>query len=250
MNGSRQHAAGSRQSGPRMASAIAVGALSVGMFLLLNAVGCSERSSPAASKAVVMTSTNDVAAATHDQAAKANDRPAATVATDPKTDPQPVAVVEPVSAEAKSEPKAQPESQPQPAKQPESPPVDAKKPTRDISFDTIKFDMKKEDPFEQKMLTPTVKKLVNNKIRIRGYILPSFQQAGITQFVLVRDNLECCFGPGAALYDCVVVQMNEGKSTDFTTRPIAVEGVFSLDELRDADGKCLAIYHLQGDKVQ
>jgi hypothetical protein len=48
----------------------------------------------------------------------------------------------------------------------------------------------------------------------------------------------------------VVVHMNEGKSTDFTTRPIAVEGVFSLDELRDADGKCLAIYHLQGDKVQ
>src|SRR5262249_45660529 len=70
---------------------------------------------------------------------------------------------------------------------------------RDITFDTIKFDMKKEDPFERKMLTPAIEKLANNKVRIRGYILPSFQQSGLTQFVLVRDNMQCCFGPGAAL---------------------------------------------------
>jgi hypothetical protein len=72
----------------------------------------------------------------------------------------------------------------------------------------------------------------------------------LKQFVLVRDNLECCFGPGAALYDCVVVNMVEGQSAEFTTRPIAVEGVFSIDELRDPEGKCLAIYHLQGEKVR
>ena len=43
--------------------------------------------------------------------------------------------------------------------------------------------------------------LEKQAVRIRGYILPSFQQAGLTQFVLVRDNQECCFGPGAALHD-------------------------------------------------
>ena len=50
------------------------------------------------------------------------------------------------------------------------------------------------------MLTPAVKKLTGKPIRIRGYILPSFQQAGIKQFVLVRDNMQCCFGPGQAAY--------------------------------------------------
>ena len=110
--------------------------------------------------------------------------------------------------------------------------------------------MKKEEPFERKMITPTIEKLTNTKIRLRGYILPSFQQSGLTQFVLVRDNMQCCFGPGAALFDCIVVKMEDGKSTDFTTRPVAVEGVFSIDELRGPGDKCLAIYHLQAEKVQ
>ncbi len=126
----------------------------------------------------------------------------------------------------------------------------AKQPLRDISFDTIKFEMQKDDPFARSMITPAIEKLDGAKIRIRGYILPSFQQTGLKQFVLVRDNMQCCFGPGAALYDCIVVKMDEGKATDFTTRPVAVDGVFSIDELHGPDGKCLAIYHLQGQKVQ
>ena len=121
---------------------------------------------------------------------------------------------------------------------------------RDISFDTIKFDMQKDEPFQRKMITPAIENIGNSKIRIRGYILPSFQQSGLVQFVLVRDNMQCCFGPGAALYDCIVVQMNEGKSTNFTIQPVAVEGTFSIQEVKGPDGKCLAIYHMQADKVQ
>jgi hypothetical protein len=129
-------------------------------------------------------------------------------------------------------------------------PEAAKKPTRDISFDTIKFDMQKDEPFKRSMITPAIEKLEQAKIRIRGYILPSFQQSGLTQFVLVRDNMQCCFGPGAALFDCIVVEMESGRTTEFTTQPVAVEGVFSINELRNPEGKCLAIYHLQAQKVQ
>ncbi len=121
---------------------------------------------------------------------------------------------------------------------------------RDISFDAIKFDMQKDEPFRRALITPAIEKIDNSKIRIRGYILPSFQQAGLSQFVLVRDNMQCCFGPGAALYDCIVVQMNEGRTTDFTTQPVAVEGVFSIQEIAGPEGKCLAIYHMQADKVR
>ena len=67
---------------------------------------------------------------------------------------------------------------------------------RDITFDDIKFDMEKGGEFKRSMLTPPITRLDGKPIRIRGYILPSYQQSGITQFVLVRDNLECCFGPG------------------------------------------------------
>ncbi len=120
----------------------------------------------------------------------------------------------------------------------------------DITFDTIKFPMEKTERFRSEMLTPAIRALDGKRIRIRGYILPSFQQTGITQFVLVRDNMQCCFGPGAALYDCIVVEMTPGKSTEFKVQPVTVEGAFSVSELLDPDGKCLAIYHLTGESVR
>ena len=118
--------------------------------------------------------------------------------------------------------------------------------SQDLTFDDIKFEMKKGAPFKRSMLTDKIEDLDGKDIKIRGYILPSFQQKGIKQFVLVRDNMECCFGPGAALYDCILVEMAPGKSTSFTVRPIAVEGKFSIKEFKGPDGKHLAIYRMEG----
>ena len=119
-----------------------------------------------------------------------------------------------------------------------------------ISFDDIKFEIKKRAPFKRSLLTKEIVALEDQLIKIRGYILPSFQQKGITRFVLVRDNMECCFGPGAALYDCIVVDMESGKSASFTVRPITVEGVFTVREYKGPDGKHLAIYHLKSRSAQ
>jgi hypothetical protein len=121
---------------------------------------------------------------------------------------------------------------------------------REITFDDIKLEMEKGAPFARELLPERVKALVGTPIRIRGYILPSFQQTGLTQFVLVRDNQECCFGPGAALHDCIVVRMRPGKTADFSIRPVAVAGTFTIDELRAPDGSHLAIYALAGDEVK
>lgn len=122
-------------------------------------------------------------------------------------------------------------------------------PVREITFDDIKLDMEKGSPFTRDLLPKRVTALEQERVRIRGYILPSFQQSGLTQFVLVRDNQECCFGPGAALHDCVVVRMLPGRSTDFSIRPVAVAGRFRVEELRGPDGKHLAIYALDGEAV-
>lgn len=121
---------------------------------------------------------------------------------------------------------------------------------RDISFDDVKLDMQKGDPFTRDLLPARVTGLENTRVRIRGFILPSFQQTGLTQFVLVRDNMECCFGPGAALHDCVVVRMVPGRSAAFSIRPVAVTGTFRIDELRGPDGRHLAIYALDGERVE
>jgi len=155
----------------------------------------------------------------------------------------------PAAAKASDKPTQPEASKPARTKQKPRPTTASPDELSEISFDTIKFDMDKEERFERSMLTEQIEALVGRRVRIRGYIFPTSQQTGLTEFVLVRDNMECCFGPGAALYDCVFVEMNEGKSTDFSVRPVAVEGTFTVNELIGPDGKHLAIYHLAGEKV-
>jgi hypothetical protein len=122
---------------------------------------------------------------------------------------------------------------------------------KEITFDEVKLELKKGDPYSSSLLTDKVKAIEGKPIRIRGYILPSFKQEGITQFVLVRDNMECCFGPGALLHDCILVEMLAPATATFTVRPVSVEGTFSIREVKDpTSGKHLAIYHLDGKEVK
>ncbi|WP_197524773.1 DUF3299 domain-containing protein [Botrimarina hoheduenensis] len=119
----------------------------------------------------------------------------------------------------------------------------------DKTFDSLKFEIEPGDPFEPAMLTEPINALFGKRIRLRGYILPTARKR-LQQFVLVRDNQECCFGPGAALYDCVLVDMQPGRFAMFSVRPISVEGTLSLQEVIGPDGAHLAIYHLEGELVK
>jgi hypothetical protein len=211
---------------------VACGLLLIAVSALVFEAGCGESSSPAATTTAAATQPEKSTSATANPIDPGNAKiDSAPVATAPPT------AITTSSAEAGVSPAGSPTS-------------GSNGPARDISFDTIKFNMQKDETFQRSMITPAIEQIGNTKIRIRGYILPSFQQTGLQQFVLVRDNMQCCFGPGAALYDCVVVQMNDGHTADFTTRPVAVEGVFSIQEIANPEGKCLAIYHLQANQVQ
>lgn len=118
----------------------------------------------------------------------------------------------------------------------------------DKTFDDLRFEMPPGVEFRRSMLTREIEAMAGQRIRIRGFILPTAQKSGITTFVLVRDNQECCFGPGAALYDCILVEMRPGKTTEYSIRPVAAEGIF---DIRDVviGGKHLAIYHLDAESV-
>jgi hypothetical protein len=122
----------------------------------------------------------------------------------------------------------------------------------DITFDDLKFDIEKGGHFERSMLTKDIEALNKQPVRLRGYILPNsvYKSSGIEQFVLVRDNMECCFGPGAAIYDCVLVNMEKGKTTDFTTKPVAVRGKFEIEEFKFPDGSLAAIYKMTASEVK
>ena len=119
----------------------------------------------------------------------------------------------------------------------------------DITFDDLVFEMKKGTKFKRSMLTKKIESLNKKKIRLRGFIRPSYKSKGLTKFIFVRDNKECCFGPGAALYDCVIVILDTGKKADYTVRPVTVEGEFYFKELK-IENQTMAIYRLKNAVVK
>jgi hypothetical protein len=132
---------------------------------------------------------------------------------------------------------------------------EAAKKRGEITFDDLKFDIEKGAQFQPEMLTDDNKDLHKKTWKIRGFILPTtlFSKSNIREFVLVRDNQECCFGPGAALYDCIMVTMAPGKSINFSTRIVTVQGVLEIDTesfLYPDSGEHYAIYKMVAEEVK
>lgn len=131
---------------------------------------------------------------------------------------------------------------------------DAARKRGEITFDDLKFDIEKGGEFKKEMITKEIEELNSKTVKLRGFILPTsvFQQSGIKQFVLVRDNQECCFGPGAALYDCVIIEMLPGKTANFSTRVVAVKGKLEVDSqsFQYPDGGHYAIYKMTAEEVK
>ena len=122
---------------------------------------------------------------------------------------------------------------------------------RDITFDNLEFEIERDADFQRSLLTKEIEDLNGRTLVVRGFILASsvLQQSGIKQFVLVRDNQECCFGPGAYLFHNIRIQMAEGKTTSFRVRPVSVEGKFTIEPWIGVDGKCYSVYYMTVNRV-
>ena len=122
---------------------------------------------------------------------------------------------------------------------------------QETTFDDVKFDLAPGAPFRDELITPQIAARFDRPIRIRGYMFPTLRKSGLKQFVLVRDNLECCFGPGAALFDCILVYLDPNHPAEYSIRPVTVEGVFKFDKRQMApDAPPIAIYRLDDAAVK
>jgi len=67
-------------------------------------------------------------------------------------------------------------------------------------------------------------------VRVRGYMRPGFEAEDITEFLFVRDNGACCYGPRPKIYDMIAVELKDGQSTDWIEdTPFDVEGTFRIE---------------------
>ena len=119
-----------------------------------------------------------------------------------------------------------------------------------ISFDDLEFEIEPGQPFEAEMLTEEIEALDGQLIKIRGYMLPTYRADGIEEFVLVRDDQICCFGPTAKVCHNMQVYMTGGATARYTTRTIEVEGRFSLQNWVSEDGVVYSCYRIDATRAE
>jgi len=79
-----------------------------------------------------------------------------------------------------------------------------------------------------------LKNLNGRRVRVRGYMRPGYLIEDITEFLFVRDNGECCYGPLPKIYDMIAVTLADGESTDLIEgTPFDVEGTMRIEPHTD-----------------
>ena len=128
-------------------------------------------------------------------------------------------------------------------------PIDRTGDKLDLTFDDLKFDIEVGEAFERSLLSEEVKALDGKEITLGGYMRPSFKASGLKGFIFVRDDKECCFGPQAAIYDCVRVKLDKGTASDYIVQPFKVRGKFYLKEREGPDGAIWSIFNMKNAKI-
>ena len=120
---------------------------------------------------------------------------------------------------------------------------------RTISFDDLEIDLAPGQAYDESLLTDRIRELDGCRVVIRGFMYPSFQQAGIREFVMLK-NTECRFGPGEPPHHVMLVVLRSGETTSFTVRPLALEGRLSVSPYIGPDGTAWALYRLDEARVR
>ncbi len=79
---------------------------------------------------------------------------------------------------------------------------------------------------QQQALHPDIQSLNGKKIFLKGYMYRGKQRVGLTNFVLVKDNQQCCFGRQPNQSDMVEVYLEPGQVVDLELGLTGVAGTF------------------------
>jgi hypothetical protein len=83
-------------------------------------------------------------------------------------------------------------------------------------------------------------------VLLKGYMFPGGdRQRGIVQFILVRDQGDCCFGGNPKITDRVNVILADPRGIDFTPRLVKIAGRFRVRPMGTPDLGGGVLYHIE-----
>jgi hypothetical protein len=122
-------------------------------------------------------------------------------------------------------------------------------------YTRISFNAMKPDELEQRAgatIPAEIAALDGKKVFIKGYMRPDSvtQRIGIKEFLLVRDNNQCCFGDISSVkyFDQIDVDMTGSLAVDFRDRDVyRMGGILKIQPQNAHRGPLAPVFTLKAD---
>jgi hypothetical protein len=112
-------------------------------------------------------------------------------------------------------------------------------------FDRLSYTMLQPAEGDPPTAVPDSARAIDGRnVLLKGYIYPGKQQHGLVQFLLVRDQGDCCFGGNPTITDRVLVELSDKAGIDFTPRLTKVAGRFRIEPAGTSELDGGVLYHL------
>jgi hypothetical protein len=109
----------------------------------------------------------------------------------------------------------------------------------------IDFPMLASYEFKLGVAVPdAVRAFHGKKVTITGFMYPSQQTRGITEFILMKDRGTCCYGPKVQWTHFLTVTC--ARPVDYSPEPVTFVGTFRVDPQVDKD-YVLGLYYLDAE---
>ena len=126
-----------------------------------------------------------------------------------------------------------------------------------ISFDVLSsypYEIPDSDAIARGLLKDqipaSIKALNNQRVTVQGFMLPTLGTKGtVSHFVLLANQMGCCFGVTPSMNGWIYVAMKEGKRTNSVPDvPVTVYGTLQVGE-DIKDNTLMSVYRIDADKV-
>ena len=121
-------------------------------------------------------------------------------------------------------------------------------------YTRISFNALKPDEFEERsalVVPPDIAALDGQKVFIKGYIRPDSISVtrGVKQFLLVRDNNQCCFGDLSSIkyFDQMSVDMVGSRTVDYSQGILRMGGILKVEPQNVTRGPMAPVFSLRAD---
>jgi hypothetical protein len=114
-------------------------------------------------------------------------------------------------------------------------------------FAEVNFDFLSGFDYEKEQIPDQIQTLDGKNISVTGFMLPvDFEEGKVTSFILLNNQMGCCFGIMPRVNEFIYVKMQGNTNTKFMTDvPIKVFGKFKVGD----ENVVGSLYGIEADRV-